>query len=427
MPFHFSALSMKPLLFAARRSKTICFIVIILFINGFLTGCNKEPYTEEQRKEDYEINKENSLGLFSSVMYNNSDNIRQELFKLVHISDAHVSAWSNGNNVHSTPKNLMEAVRFANEAVFRINAMVATGDHIDNNLNTSRSEAMSFLNVVTNTLYKNNQIPTFTSTGNHDVNMMNPNFEAFAISKTEIYDLLTSHINYPIHTDGIENYYYADLENPMGGVVRIIALDVTDQDNMVYDAQHNAILSQKQIDWLCHTALKKDMTDQHSVIVLIHHPQPPVSDEAMQIIYNNEFLYNWSMLPGIIEAFRTKQTLAGKYWNKLLTSDTIFVNVSFNDSPGEFICYLGGHLHTYLNYEVRSAAIQSNLPRQIMIIANNMSPNNKNPKTLIERDNRLRNNTFNLYAIDTKKKIIYVTFFGATWFHYPQVIELHYL
>ena len=108
-------------------------------------------------------------------------------------------------------------------------------------------------------------------------------------------------------------------------------------------------------------------------------------------------------------------------------SDSISVNVSFDNAPGEFICYLGGHLHTYLNYEVKSAT-ESTLPKQIMIIANNMSPSEKNEISSIERNSvGLRNNTFNLYAIDTKEKMIYVTFFGATSFYYPSIIALPYL
>ena len=401
-------------------------ITIQILIVGLLSACNKDSYTAEKKIEDYEINRQNSLKLFIPVMYNNLDSVYEELFKIVHISDAHISTCSNSNNINN-PRNLKEAVQFANDYSARINAMVATGDHIGNHIATTRSEAINFMNVFTSTLYKDNKIPSFTSTGNHDVNMINPNFNVFALSKIDLNNLLTAKINYRINTEGIENYYYADLINPMGGIIRIIALDVTDQDNMVCNAQYNAILSQKQIDWLCHTALKKDMTDLHSVIILIHHPLPPDKDEDMSIIKSNDFLYNWNMIPEIIEAFRTKQTLTGKYCNKLFKSDTIFVDVSFNDTSGEFICYLGGHLHTFLNYEVRSPD-NTTLPKQIMILANNMSPSDKSPTSDIERtETGLRNNTFNIYAIDTKKKLIHVTFFGATGFYYPQVLTLQYL
>ena len=406
-------------------------IVVSALIIVFLSGCNEDHNTIPPEKilEYYELNRQNSLNLFLPVMFN-LDSLDEELFKIVHFSDAHVSSWSRHNNSNALVQyNLKEAVQFANDPVFRINAMVATGDHIGNHAPTTRSEAVVFLNKFTHTLYAKNHVPAFVSTGNHDINMMHSDIRLHSFSKTELYNLLTSKINYPVQSEGQENFYYADLENPMGGVIRIIALDVVDQDHPVYNAQHNAILSQKQIDWLCHTALKKDMTDLHSVIILLHHPLPP-DDEEIRMAIRSEFLHNWNMLPEIIETFRTKQSITRKYKNKELETDSISVNVSFADTPGEFICYLGGHLHTYLDYEVRSSSIQSSLPKQIMIIANNMSPCDRSATTfpVIERsDTGLRNNTFNLYAIDTKNKIIHVTFFGATGFYYPHILKLHYL
>ena len=408
----------------------ISIIICLSFIYLF-SGCSKDSQTSQEKKDEfYEQNRLITLGIFTPVMYSNEERatgelFKSELFKIVHISDAHVSPWSQGNNCNN-PNNIKEAVKFANDQNTRINAMVATGDYISNHLSTTRTEVLNYMNIFTEALYRQNNIPTFTSTGNHDTNMLNPNFLSFALSKTDIYNHLTAKINHQIYSEGIENYYYTDLPNPMGGTIRIIALDVTDQDEMLYTAQHNAILSQKQINWLCHTALKKDMTELHSVIILIHHPLPHDEESLKKIAYN-QYLYDWNMLPEIIETFRTKQTLTKKYRNKLLVSDSISVDVSFSNSPGEFVCYLGGHLHTYINYEVK-CSIASTLPPQIMIIANNMSPNEQNPLSPIERsETGLQNNTFNLYAIDTKKKMIYVTFFGATGFYYPQVLTLQYL
>ena len=398
----------------------------LMLIVGFHTGCSKKSASEEEILEYYELNRQNSLRVFSPVMYNSSEGFQEELFKIVHISDAHVSTWSHGNHIQN-PYNVKEAVRFANDKATKINTMVATGDHISNMVTTTRSEALRYMNYFTNALYSNNYIPTFTTTGNHDANMLNPNYMVYALSKADLYSTLTSKINYPIYSEGQENYYYADLPNPMGGTIRIIALDVTDQENFVYSAQHNAIISQKQINWLCHDALTRNMTDLHSIIILIHFPLPPDKDEVLSDFMHNEFLHNWNMIPEIVEAFRTKQTLTKKYGNRLLVSDSISVDVSFINTPGEFICYLGGHLHTYLDYEVKSSA-NSSLPNQIMLIANNMSPSDKNEISPIERSNvGLRNNTFNLYAIDTKLKMIYVAFFGATSFYYPNIIILQYL
>ena len=364
--------------------------------------------------------------MLEPLMYSNVEYERQELFKIVHFSDAHLSPWSHGNNIKK-PNNLKEAVLFANDSATNINAMVATGDHISNQMKTTYNEAISYLTIFSYTLFLNNKIPTFTSTGNHDSNMLNTNHPEYTINKSDLYSHLTTHINHPIYSDTKENYYYADLPNPMGGVIRIIALDVTDQENGKYNSQFYAILSQKQIDWFCHTALKKDMTERHSVLILVHHPLPPALNEELGDIVYNEFLHDWNMIPEIVEAFRTKQSINRSYNNKLNASDFITVDVSFADAPGEFICYLGGHLHTYLHYEVKSSSDEIQ-PNQLMIIANNMSASEKSETTKIERNQTgLRNNTFNLYAIDTNRKMIFVTFFGATGFYYQQALALKYL
>ena len=405
-------------------SKVIIFCLLLFSV--FFSGCAKPSVSEEKLIEYYEINKLNCLTTLKPHMYSDLENERKELFKIVHLSDAHLSPWSNGNNTKN-PYNLKEAVLFANDTATKTNVMVATGDHISQTMRTTSHDALSYLKIFSNTLFLDNKIPAFTSTGNHDPNMLNPDHPEYALSKSDLYTNLTAHINHPFYSEGLENYYYADLPNPMGGVIRIIALDVTDQENRKYSVQHNAILSQKQIDWLCNTALKKNMTESHSVIILVHHPLPPDREEAVRGIVYNEFLHEWNMIPEIVETFRTKQSLSRKYGNKLNVADSITVDVSFVDSPGEFVCYLGGHLHTYLHYEVRSSSDPA-LPNQLMIIANNMSPSEKSETTPIQRyDTGLRNNTFNIYALDTNRKVIYVTFFGATSFYYQQVITLRYL
>ena len=403
----------------------IHYILILLF----LIGCSDKEMTEDEITFYYNVNKENSLNKLRTIVPTNGTlkNGAKDLFNIVHISDAHVAPGTQNNSI-PTPINLLEALKFANEPEASINIMVATGDHISNVEETTREQAISFLDVVANTLYNNNNIPTFPSTGNHDANMMNPEHRKFALSKADMYNHLTSKINYPIRTTGTENYYYADIPNSQGRIIRIISLDVMDQEGVEYDAQHYAIISQKQIDWLCETALKENMTTKHSVIVLIHYPLPTHNEYIRQSAFN-DFLYNWESIPEIIEAFRTKRSFYAKYKNKFIPTDTLCINTSFENVPGEFICYLGGHIHTYANYEVDGFKnSDSSLPKQIMIIANNMSPSQRNKKSPIERhSDGLQNNTFNIYMIDTNSKTIYITFFGATSFYYPNVIKLQYL
>lgn len=407
------------------------FIIYSTLISVVLGGCSNKEMTTDEIINYYDINKQNSINQLSSILSNASDlkSGGEDFFKIVHISDAHVTSWSS-NNFTPTPGNLLEAVWFANDPETNINVIVDTGDHIGNKPETTKEEALNFLDVFASTLYKNNKIPTFTCTGNHDANMLNSDFSKYALSKTDIYNRLTIRTNHKIHTSGIENYYYADVSNQQGGFIRIIAIDVMDQEGTKYDAQHYAVISQKQIDWLCETALKENMTEKHSVIVLIHYPMPSYDENIRK--WENDFLYNWISIPEIIEAFRCKKTISHTFKNrktKVDDPDDLYVNASFENTPGEFICYLGGHIHNYKNYEVESIyGPERLLPKQIMILANNMSPSEKSKDSPIERHREgLRNNTFNIYAVDTKTKTIYITFFGATIFNYPDIITLKYL
>jgi predicted MPP superfamily phosphohydrolase len=399
---------------------------------SILSGCEKSSVSEDEIASYYETNKQNSLnklfpmGLMSGSL-NTTDTETKPSFHIVHISDAHLSPWSSNNSTRK-PSNLLEAVQFANEPTAGVNVTVDTGDHIGNSIQTTRTEALSYLDAYADALYTGNKIPTLACTGNHDANMLDvKQHPEYALSKMDMYNHLTSKTNYPIHTEGIQNYYYADVVNPAGGVVRIIALDVMDQEGTAYDAQFYAVLSQRQIDWFCHTALKENMTENHSVIVLIHYPLS--NNDEIKSYVSSEFVYSWKLIPDIIEAFRSKHPLTAKYRNRFDASDSVAVNVSFKDAPGEFICYMGGHIHTYLNYEIEGFNnLNPALPKQIMLIANNLSPSDKSPKSPISRNSvGLLNNTFNIYSIDTARKIIRVFFFGATGYYIQNVIELNYL
>jgi len=130
------------------KHRFLCLITcILILIIGLFFGCDdkRSSINEEKLKEDFEINKENTVRLFMPVMYDEEEGEQAELFKIVHFSDAHVSSWSNGNNFQN-PRNVKEAVEFANDSVIKINAMVATGDNISNHMETSREEAIKYFN-----------------------------------------------------------------------------------------------------------------------------------------------------------------------------------------------------------------------------------------------------------------------------------------
>lgn len=397
---------------------TYAFLFVLLVL---LTTCSTQEEPSSRSDDDemsYWKNNTITSSILTEHMYNQDlkANNTYERFKLAHISDAHLSEWSSDNHRYR-PKNLIEAVRFANQPNLRINAIVHTGDHISNSPKTLRTEAISSLSAFARFYYQNNTIPSFVCTGNHDTNMMNPDYSQM-VTREDMNSLLFYRQNYPVHTEPLRNYFYADIPNPQGGMIRIISLDVTDQEDSLYDTQHLAVFTQQQIDWFCHTALKENMTDAHSVIILTHYPFAADPNQANAAAYDNCFVHAWGMIPEIVEAFRSKTSRQWTYQNKVIQDPekNITVDVDFSQTPGEFICYLGGHIHTYASYEVGGIRNRNpELPKQRMVISNNMSPSEIGSQynTIMRKSNSILSNSFNIYAIDTHEKKVYITFFGA--------------
>ena len=136
---------------------------------------------------------------------------------------------------------------FANQKDLKINMFVVTGDLIGHYHKTNKNEAFNYLNSFIHYFYRTNQIPSFFCLGNHDTKMLSYHVNNH-MSKKEIYDILKQTPNYIIFRPEGENYYYTDIVGPEQNYVRLISLDMTDQDSFIYDVQHDAILSQKQID-----------------------------------------------------------------------------------------------------------------------------------------------------------------------------------
>lgn len=413
---------------------SIILSVISIFMLSLFTGCEPEnsiivdPVPQpEPPKPKQEINPPINLNFF------NADKMLSRIlsgkedgkFVVAHISDVHVSHWSSNNSVHK-PKNLIEAVDYVNKSN-KFDVLVATGDFIHNHQGTPHETAMGYLNVFSKNLFTDtNRVVSLTCTGNHDGNMINKDKKSW-ITTEDFYNTVTSKIGGNIKIQGRVNYYYYDLPDNNGGYIRFISLDEMDNESDSVSTQLHPAYSHKQIDWFVNVALKEGMTPRHSVVILTHHPLPTTDKEVLRYVYN-EHEYSWYMIPEIVEAFRSKRKLSKEYKNRFVKGDIMKVNVDFNNSPGEFICYMCGHIHTYFNYEVNGIPDSNpNLPNQVVLVSNNMSPSEKNPISPIERETvGIKNNTFNIYSIDTKKRTIDVTFFGATLVSYPHVINVKY-
>lgn len=393
---------------------TIRLIVHLFFGTLLLTNCH-----QEDPLENFQINTKEATSQLQSIMFNGTtsqNNLSMlkngyERFKIVHISDPHLSNWTADNH-YVNPVNLKEAIRFANLPEARINALVATGDFIGNMDKTDRSDAMMYLHAFCNTLFSNNTIPSFVCTGNHETNMLTDN-TSYYLEKQTLHDLLFATKNYTLHQPGGENYYYADLKNPAGGIIRIIALDNTDQEGFDYNSLQTCCITPKQVDWLIQTALTEGMTEKHSIILLNHHPLQSFSKDQSTYMCSGTHLYGSSLVPDIVDAFIRKQTLDRSYTTTIAPYRTLHVKANFTQTAGEFICYLGGHAHTPAHFEV--TCNNPSAAKQIMLLANTSSPEMQNNSYIyIKRDKEgLSSNSFSIYAIDTQEKKIYITYFGA--------------
>ena len=351
----------------------------------------------------------------AKIMYNESNGSRSERFKIVHISDVHLSSWSPSNH-YVLPINLRQSVQFANQPELRINAMAVTGDFISYG---KKSEAKAYMKSFASSLQQDNFIPYVICTGNHDSNIGAQEDRSPIMStlfyKPEITNLLFTNNQNSYKRIPNENYYYKDFSNPQGGTIRMIALDMIDQPSDVYNTLNYAHYSQEQINWLSNVALREGMTSSHSVIILNHYPFQHHDSGASTYLCDGDYVHPWYMIPEIVEAFRGHTTLTKTYPNQFGGED-IHVDADFTNNTATFICYLGGHIHANAYFEIKGLSNeQMNLPKQKMIICTNQAPSEAGTvyNRVKREEDSLSSNSFCIHAIDTQEHKIYITFFGA--------------
>ena len=392
-------------------SRILLSLLLVVAVGGCQDELEELGLRSEANEAYYWENNRSAAQRVRRIMYGETDSGRYERFKIVHISDPHLSSWS-GSNHYKLPINLKQSIRFANQQELRIDAIAATGDFISIEPKETAKDCMrSFVYH----LYEENHVPTFLCTGNHDSNANEDIGDDFLL-KHEINEILFGKSNYPSRRPDAENYYYADVPAPDGGTIRFIALDMLDQPDRRYNTLNYAIYSQAQIDWLTNVALKEGMTERHSVVVLNHYPfQPLSSAKHGTYLSDGRFVHPWNMIPEIIEAFRTRSVWEKTYPNQL-GFEEIRVKADFRASEGEFVCYLGGHNHSFAYFDIEGLDNESaELPAQKMILCTNQAPSEVGViYNKVEREeDSLSSNSFCIHAIDTREKKIYITFFGA--------------
>ena len=206
------------------------------------------------------------------------------------------------------------------------------------------------------------------------------------------------------------------MPNPQGGTIRFISLDMLDQPKAIYNTLYYAYFSPEQINWLGEVALKKDMTNQHSIIITTHYPLQPYSSDAYTYLCDGDFIHPWSMIPEIVEAFRSRTKIHKTYQNKVTKENDLSINFDFSNSQGEFVCYLGGHDHVTTHFDIEGFENQNrNLLPQKTLLCTNQAPSETGRvyNRVFRKEDSLSSNSFCIYAIDTYEKNIYITYFGA--------------
>lgn len=389
-------------------------IYVIMALLAYIACDKDEKETYSLRSEtssSYDQNQLKTKPFLNSIQYNTDSSGTYERFKIVHISDIHISKWTT-DNLANRPNNLIEAVQFANTHDHLIDIMVATGDFIEQSSTTDKKTASNFLKSFVSNYYTSNNIPSFACTGNHDSNKLTDN-AAYHLNTQEIQQILFSQNNYPLQRPTEENYYYTDIDNTSEGKIRIIALDNTDVENIQQLTHNLSCITQKQINWFVNTALKENMTSQHHVIILNHHPYQPYSKNQSTYMCSGTHLYSEKLIPDIVNAFIKKEQLNKTYSARISSYQPIRVEADFTHATGEFVCHLGGHTHTFGLFDVECS--DKNPSKQIMLLGNTLSPERQNKyyQPIQRTPKSINSNSFSIYAVDTKEKKIYRTFFGA--------------
>ena len=107
--------------------KKTLYLIYVIIVLPFAVACRdtEDNLTVSTLRSDihdylYTINNSEATQRLDSIMYNKTDTDKiYERFKIVHISDPHISAISTNNN-YTNPINLKQSVTFANQSKLRL-------------------------------------------------------------------------------------------------------------------------------------------------------------------------------------------------------------------------------------------------------------------------------------------------------------------
>ena len=303
-------------------------------------------------------------------------NVSDNLLVLAHVSDPH-----SDTHVYS------RFIKFLKNHIDTINAGVVSGDFVL----TARAEQFESMLAC-----EDESVNLIKCTGNHDVTA--------GVTDEQVYNYLN------LDTNTGKLYYYVDY--PQG--IRVICLhqyDVSDASGAVRDATAN--YSQTQIDWFIST-LQDALTNNLSVIVVahgVHHGQLPLYNDKgfcqdVDVAAAAETCPSGTIILDIVNAFKHGLSINQTYRGGALVANTTF------SSSGEFICYIGGHLH--LDYIGYSRTYNDQLMCIIQVCGIDSNPNFKRDHDTPRIKNTPTEESINVYGFDTVSKLVKVVKIGST-------------
>lgn len=383
---------------------TTTLFIFILFI---YISCSKPAVNLEYDKKVEEIK---SLVLRKSIPAASIDkNVSsQQLFMLGHCSDIHAE------NCHWN-WNLQEFIDFFNDtSLLRYtNALICTGDICNGFPGRDKKLAIKEINEV-NSYFLNQKIPSLIVIGNHDSNIEesgSSNMDYIynhAFTKEEQFQyIFQPYVDKWGYRNGNKLYYKKVFD---ANKIVIVVLDFIDYP--VEKSESNLgklkykcgyIFSQEQLTWFYRTLY--EVPPDYAVIVAVH--SLPKEELKVGVFEQGTFL-----LPDIINAYKNGLRYKHEWQHSKYSSLKTCVDFDFRGlGKREFICWLGGHIHT------RVITVSDRYVDQWMITApalfteKNMTAFGK--YSLKRTTDGFSRNSFNIIQIDREKHLIYLTFFGA--------------
>lgn len=334
-------------------------------------------------------------------------------FNFLFFSDIHY-------NSTNADLNLVELLNFARHPLIAsdISTILCGGDVCNGQYGRTKATAVSEINSFKDRLLQS-PVPAISILGNHDDNVSrtgrtNPtNTFVNAITKTEQYNLMLKPFSDKwnvFKTVANKGYFHADFDDHKIRVIGTDAYDWPVENNGSGGVKYKSDLagqyfSQAQLDWLFTTL--RDTPAGYAIILLTHCPV------RTGLTWSQGFVQGVNVLPNIINAWKKGLTYNHSWSSSAypeLNTNKVF---AFTGSGKEFICYLGGHVHSLISYVTEAFADQHGFVVPCTWTSGAGSGDAEETPTMVRGEGEEVRNSFACMSVDRFRKNLIVTMYGA--------------